>query len=106
MDEKRTITDDAWHIKMLKSWIGEHPLDQIHMGTLQEFITFRQSQGVKTRTINHSLQVVRHILNMAAGEWIDETGQTWLQAPPRIRFLKERDQRKLILCPGKSRSDS
>jgi integrase len=91
---KRTIADDAWHIKMLKPWIGDHPLNEIHMGTLQGFISFRQRQGVKTRTINHSIQIVRHILNLAAGDWIDQSGLTWLQSPPRIRFLPERDQRK------------
>lgn len=48
---------------------------------------------MKTRTINHALQVVRHILNLAAGEWLDEHGLTWLQTAPRIKFLREDDRR-------------
>jgi integrase len=33
-------------------------------------------------------------LNLAAGERIDESGMTWLQVPPRIKFLPEKDKRK------------
>ncbi len=64
------------------------------MGTLQSFILHRRSQGVKTRTINFGLQVVRHILNLAESEWIDLNGVTWLQRAPRIKFLPETDRRK------------
>ena len=44
---------------------GDLRRDQVHMGSLQAFIAHRRRQGVKTRTINHALQVVRHILNPA-----------------------------------------
>ena len=37
--------------------------------------------------------MVRHILNLAAGEWLDEHGLTWLQTAPRIKFLREDDRR-------------
>lgn len=32
--------------------------------------------------------------NLAAGEWIDEQGMTWLQSAPRIKFISEKDRRK------------
>ena len=91
---KDTLEDDAMHLKQLDAYIGDHPLDSVYMETLQPFIAARQKQGVKTRTINHALQVVRHILFLAAKEWRDEYGLTWLATAPAIRFLPERDRRE------------
>jgi hypothetical protein len=31
--------------------------------------------------------VVRRILNLAAGEWIDNGGLSWLQSAPKIKLL-------------------
>ena len=64
------------------------------MGTLAPFIEARRNEGVKTRTINQALKVVRHILNLAATEWIDEYGLSWLQSAPKIKLLPEFDLRK------------
>jgi hypothetical protein len=52
------------------------------MGTLQNFIASRRRDGVKTKTINLALGVVRRILNLCASEWMDEQGLTWLAAAP------------------------
>ena len=90
---KSTISDDAMHLRALDPFIGDMRLNQVHMGTLQSFIAARKTQGVKTRTINHALQVVRHILFLAAGEWLDENGLTWLENAPKIKFLPEYDRR-------------
>src|SRR5208283_2461709 len=83
---KTSIADDAMHLKMLDRFIGDLPLEAIHMGSLQSFIQYRKEQGVKIRTINYALQTVRHILNIAACEWFDETGITWLDRSPRIKL--------------------
>jgi len=90
---KATLADDAMHLKQLDPYIGGLRLEQVHMGSLARFVADRQRQGVKTRTINHGLQVTRHILNLAAGEWLDEHGLTWLASAPRIKLLPERDRR-------------
>ncbi|MEW6351593.1 MAG: site-specific integrase [Thermodesulfobacteriota bacterium] len=92
--QKTTLWQDAVQIKHLRPFIGKLPLESIHMGTLGEFIAARRAQGVKTRSVNAGLQCVRHILNLAAGEWIDNTGKTWLHAAPRIKFCPETDKRK------------
>jgi integrase len=42
---------------------------------------------------NYGLQVVRHILNLAASEWMDENGLTWIEHAPKIKLLPERDKR-------------
>jgi len=64
------------------------------MGALQCFIEARRKEGIKTRTINHGLQVIRHIMNLAAGEWMDEFGLTWVATAPKIKLLPEPDLRK------------
>lgn len=91
---KRSIETDAYHLKLLDRFIGDLPLESVHMGTLQTFIKARLRQGVKTKTINGTLAVVRHLLNMAASEWLDENNLTWLQVAPKIKLLKVTDARK------------
>ena len=90
---KARIADDALHLKHLEPFIGDLPLESVHMGTLQPFIAHRKKQGVKNRTINYAIQTARHILNLAAGEWVDEYGMTWLATAPRIKLLPEDDRR-------------
>jgi integrase len=91
---KRSILLDARILKMLDPYIGELPLTSIHIGTLQEYIETRKKEGVRMRTINFGLQIVRRILNLAASEWMDEYGLTWLPAAPKIKLLPEHDKQK------------
>ncbi len=92
--EKASLWVDALQIRLLRPFIENLPLEAIHMGSLHGIIEARKAQGAKNRTINYGFQTVRHILNMAAAEWIDANGMTWLASPPRIKFLPERDKRK------------
>ena len=87
----RSIGDYALHLKQLDSYLGDLPLASVHMGTLRPFIEARQRQGRKSKSINLALGLVRHILNMAASEWLDENNLTWLAAPPKIKLLKVTD---------------
>jgi hypothetical protein len=64
------------------------------MGTLQPYIEARRKQGIKTKSINIALGVVRHILNLAASEWLDKNNLTWLHSPPKIKLLPVTDARK------------
>jgi integrase len=91
---KKSLRVDAWCLKALDPYIGELTLESIHIGSLQRFIEARKKEGVKTKTINHALQTVRQILNLAAGVWMDEHGLTWLATPPKIKLLSEFDSRK------------
>ena len=91
---KRSLQDDAGRLRELVKYIGDMCLESIHMGSLQAYIEGRRGDEVKTRTINHGLQVVRHILNLAASEWMDEYGLTWLASAPKIKLLPEHDARK------------
>ncbi|MEW8644309.1 MAG: hypothetical protein AB2609_19965, partial [Candidatus Thiodiazotropha sp.] len=75
---KRTIDDDIGRLKLLMPWIGQERLDRLHRGFLEPWIEYRRKEGAAAGTINHGLKVVRRILNLAASEWIDEYGLTWL----------------------------
>ncbi len=91
---KRSISSDIGRLKLLMPWIGSIPLDQIHIGTLQPWIENRRKAGAAVGTINHGLKVVRRILNLAATEWIDEFGLTWLHAAPKIKLLPDTNKRQ------------
>jgi integrase len=91
---KRTIGDDVKHLKQLVPLLSKTPLDRIHRGTLQPWVELRQRQGRAAGTINHGLKVVRRILNLAAGEWVDDQGLTWLPAAPKIKLLADVDKRQ------------
>jgi len=88
---KRSIADDALHLRQLDPYIGTLPLSSIHMGTLRPFVDARRRQGRKSKTINLALGMVRHLLNLAASEWLDEHNLTWLASVPKIKLLKVDD---------------
>jgi integrase len=91
---KRSFSKDVSTLKKLDTFIGDIPLDVLHRGSLEKFISIRQEEKVKNRTINHGLQIVRRILNLAAGEWIDDNGLSWLLSAPKIKLLPLDDARK------------
>lgn len=91
---KASIKEDARYLTFLDPLIGDMPLESIHMGSLQSYIQLRREAGVKVRTINYALQVVRRVLNLASSEWLDEYGLTWLTGAPKIKLLPENDKRK------------
>ena len=91
---KRSISDDACHLAILDPFIGDLYLSQVYMEKLQPFIDKRRKDGVKSKTINLSLEAVRRILRLAAHEWRDERGMTWLEAAPKIKLFPVTDARK------------
>lgn len=89
-----SIDSYALHLKQLDPYIGDLPIAKIHTGTLAPFVKARKKAGRKTKTINLALAAVRHILNLAADEWIDEHGLTWLERAPKIKLMPVKDERK------------
>jgi len=90
---KKRIKDDALQLKQLDPFIGGLELKQVHMGSLQDFIAKRRQDGVKTKTLNMALAVVRRVLNLASSEWMDRQGKTWLEAAPKIKLFPVKDAR-------------
>jgi hypothetical protein len=64
------------------------------MEKLQPFIDKRRKDGVKAKAINLSLEIVRRILRLAALEWRDERGMTWLETAPKIKLFPVTDARR------------
>lgn len=91
---KKSIKSDAEQLAILDKYIGDLPIEAVHIGALQSFIADRKKEGRKNRTTNFGLQIVRHILNLAASEWMDENGLTWLNSAPKIKLLSISDARK------------
>jgi integrase len=91
---KRSISDDAGHLAILDPFIGDLYLSQVYMEKRQPFIDKRRKDGVKAKTINLSLEAVRRILRLAALEWRDERGMTWLETAPKIKLFPVTDARK------------
>lgn len=91
---KRSISSDIGRLKLLLPWIGDTQLDRLHIGTLQPWIDHRRRESAAVGTINHGLKIVRRILNLAATEWIDEYGMTWLLAAPKIKLLPDTNKRQ------------
>ena len=92
-DHKRSLHSDIGRLKLLIPWIGDKLLDRLHIGILQPWINHRRKEGAAAGTINHGLKVVRRILNLAATEWIDEYGMTWLLTAPKIKLLPDTNKR-------------
>ena len=90
---KRSLHDDILQLRLLMPWIGRESLDRLHLGTLQPWIEHRRREGKTTGTINHGLTIVRRIVNLAASEWVDEQGLTWLSTAPKIKLLPDLHKR-------------
>ena len=92
--QQRSIADDASRLKSLLPFIGDIPLHQIHDGTLSPYVDDCIAKGLKKKTINNGLEVVRRILNRAARKWRDDYGLTWLETPPLLSMLEVDDARR------------
>lgn len=90
----RSIADAAWHLRLLDPYIGSLPLNQIHDGTLGKFVEVRRRAGVKAKSINLSLEIVRRVLNLCARKWRDDNGLTWLETAPLLSMLPVKDAAK------------
>jgi len=91
---KISLQTEATLLEVIMPFIGHLDLEQIHDDTLQPFIKARKKQGRKNKTVNASLSVVRHILNLAARKWRDDKGRTLLETAPLISMLALDDARK------------
>ncbi len=91
---KASIADYAMHLQQLDPYIGNLRLDRVHDGSLRVFIQARQAAGIRSKSINLALEVVRRILNLAVRSWRDDNGLTWLATAPAITMLPITDARQ------------
>jgi integrase len=90
---KRSLASDVVQLRLLMPSLGHLPIERIHSGAIQPWIEARRQEGKATGTINHGLKIVRRILNLAASEWVDEHGLTWMLAAPKIKLLADTSKR-------------
>ena len=93
-ESKISILTEVTLLEVIMPFIGNLSLEQMHDDTLQPFIKQRKLAGRKNKTVNASLSVVRHILNLAALKWRDDKGRTLLESAPLIAMLPLDDARK------------
>lgn len=92
--ELRSLDRNAQALRLLDPYIGDLPVHQVHMDTLDPYLRARKAQGIKNGTLGRDLAVVRRVLNLAARVWRAEHGLTWLETPPLIQLPKATDARK------------
>lgn len=88
-----SMETDAHLLKEVVRHCGSLTIDQVHNDTLRSFVEARRKQGMKNKTINNALSVVRRICILAVSDWRLPNGLNWLDRSPIIRMLPLDDQR-------------
>jgi integrase len=83
---KRSIGRDAQALMILDPYVGDLPIEKVHMGTLRNYIERRKVAGIKSGTVARELAVVRRILNLAARMWRDESDKPWIDTVPLMQL--------------------
>jgi integrase len=85
--DKTSIATEIYLLDSVMPFIEALELHQVHDATLAPYVSARLEAGRSHKTINLALGVVRRILNLAATQWRDESGRTWLPQAPKITML-------------------
>ena len=93
---KKSIDTDKYLVKGLMPYVGHVPINLIRRRCpeIEKFVKDEKGRGLKNNSINHSLQLVRRVLNLSANEWTHLDGEPWLELAPKIGMLPTRDSRK------------
>lgn len=91
---KRSADRIAGHVALLLPHIGALPLDQVHDGSLEPFISQRLASGVSGTTVNRSLEIARTVLVRCARSYRDDAGRPWLAGLPPLITMCEEDPRR------------
>jgi len=91
---KKSIRNDINRLENLMPWIRATPIHKIHQGTLKEWMDERKREGRAAGTINHGIKLVSRILKLAATEWVNEFGQTWLGKNPHLGLMPDKNKRQ------------
>ena len=73
--EKASLVTETYLLAPVVKLIGDLPLNQVHDGTLKEFVDERLNDGISYKSVNLALGVVRHILNIAHKKWRVDIGR-------------------------------
>lgn len=104
-ERKLSIREEIAWLGEFMPFIGDLPLDRVYDATLKPFVEAQRvkpimagkrviRRGVKSKTINLKLGLVRHILRLASRSWRTDEGETWLPAAPLITMVEGGDERE------------
>lgn len=92
--------DDLIWLRWLHPHLYNTTLSAINAVRIAEIQAIRQAEGVKTRSINAILQVIRSVMRAAQKRgWIDQVPSIRLLPEPdrRIRYLSDDEERRLLV---------
>lgn len=90
---KKSMDDDIVCLKRVMPFIGNMPVSNIHERSIAP-MKLALAKEYKASTINRSLAIVQLILKKCADVWRDELNQAYLDRPPILDKLKERDKKR------------
>lgn len=95
---KATLDTDKMHLRWLHAYLDGRYLDTITRAYVDHIADERLAAGVSNATVNRTLEVLRAVLNRAAGDW------EWVERVPKIRMLSEPKRRIRYLRPAEART--
>ncbi len=84
---KKSIDDDKHHLRRLDAHLRGAYLDEIDRTMIDRIAESRLQDGVRSATVNRTLEVLRAILRRADLQW------DWIDRAPHVRMLPEPKRR-------------
>jgi len=80
---KNTARADFYRLRILKKYFRSQPIETIQSNDLEDLIEHLGKNGLKSKTINHYLILLGHMVSKAI-EWRYLTRKNWLRLPKLI----------------------
>jgi integrase len=84
---KTSLISEVFQLKSVMPFISHLDIKDICDETLNPYVEFRLTDGKAHKTINLTLGVIRHILNLCVDEFKYKNKLSWLEEKPKITFL-------------------
>ena len=84
---KDSLESEIYQLVSVMPYIKDMDISEIDDDVLDDYINYRILIGRKSKTINLTLGVVRHILNLCETEFKYENKLSWLDRAPKITML-------------------
>ncbi len=84
---KKSLITEIFQLKSVMPFIKDMDITEINDETLDAYIKFRIADGKKHKTVNLTLGVIRHILNLCVDTFKYKNKLSWLEEKPKITFL-------------------
>jgi integrase len=84
---KESLETEIYQLKSVMPFIKDLDIKDICDETLSPYVKFRLEDGKAHKTINLTLGVIRHILNLCVDTFKYKNKLSWLEEKPKITFL-------------------